>query len=136
MENMLPEQLESSITEKNVSMATALTIVTCVVTAALLVRMIIAGFITRSDLVFSWPMFSDPSYCYFDLTADTPAGPGEKINFWDYAISMDLSLTEAGAQRFLDYLREVKSMRIHGRVFIDDARGTRELRVVDGHLVD
>jgi hypothetical protein len=133
---MLPEQLESSITEKNVGMSSALTIITCVVTAGLLVRMVIAGFITRSDVVFSWPMFSDPSYCYFDLTAETPTGPGQKINFWDYAISMDLSLTQAGAQRFLDYLREVKSMHVHGRVIIDDARGTHEMRVVDGNLVD
>jgi hypothetical protein len=117
-------------------MSTALTIVTCVVTAVLLVRMVIAGFITRSDVVFSWPMFSDPSYCYFDLTAETPNGVAERINFWDYAISMDLSLTQAGAQRFLDYLRDVKSMHVHGRVFIDDARGTYEMRVVDGYLVD
>jgi len=116
-------------------MSTALTITTCVVTAGLLVRMVIAGFITRSDLVFSWPMFSDPSYCYFELTAETPTGP-EKINFWDYAISMDLSLTEAGAQRFLDYLREEKSMHVHGRVVIDDARGSHEMKVIDGYLVD
>ncbi len=134
---MLHGSLESSITENNhkVSMSTALTITTCVVTAGLLVRMVIAGFITRSDLVFSWPMFSDPSYCYFELTAETPTGPKE-INYWDYAISMDLSLTEAGAQRFLDYLREVKSMHVHGQVIIDDARGSHEMRVVDGYLVD
>ena len=117
-------------------MSSALTITTCVVTAGLLIRMVIAGFITRSDVVFSWPMFSDPSYCYFELTAETPTGSRKEINFWDYAISMDLSLTEAGAQRFLDYLREVKSMHVHGRVIIDDARGTREMRVIDGYLVD
>jgi hypothetical protein len=135
---MLHGSLESSITENNhkVSMSSALTITTCVVTAGLLVRMVIAGFITRSDLVFSWPMFSDPSYCYFEVTAEMPTGAVEKINFWDYAISMDLSLTEAGAQRFLDYLREVKSMRVNGRVTIDDARGSHEMRVIDGYLVD
>ena len=117
-------------------MSSALTITTCVVTAGLLVRMVIAGFITRSDVVFSWPMFSDPSYCYFELTAETPTGSGKKINFWDYAISMDLSLTEAGAKRILDYLLEVKSMHVHGRVIIDDARGSYEMRVIDGYLVD
>jgi hypothetical protein len=135
---MLHRQLESSIPENNpnVSMSSALTIITCVVTAGLLVRMVIAGFITRSDVVFSWPMFSDPSYCYFELTAKTPTGAEERINFWDYAISMDLSLTQAGAQRFLDYLRDEKSMHVHGRVIIDDARDTHEMKVIDGYLVD
>ena len=46
---MLPGQLESAITEENVSMSTALTIVTCVVTAVLLVRMVIAaGHVSRN----------------------------------------------------------------------------------------
>lgn len=116
-------------------MSLLLTITTCVVTAGLLIRMIIAGFITRSGVVFSWPMFAFPSYCYFELTAETPTG-AQSVNYWDYAISADLSLTRAGAQRFLDYLREVKSLSVHGRVIIDDARGLREMRVEDGHLVD
>lgn len=111
------------------------TIAACVVTVGLLVRMVIAGFVTRRDVVFSWPMFAEASYCYFELTADTSSGP-TNVNFWDYAISADLSLTEAGARRFLRYLREFKSLHAQGRVVIDDAWGPDEMKVVDGYLVD
>lgn len=116
-------------------MSSVVSVTACVVTAVLLVRMLVAGFITRSGVLFSWPMFADPSYCYFELTVG-PEPDAERINFWDYAISGDLSLTAAGVQRFLDYLREVRGVHAHGRVIVDDARGPRELEVVDGHLVD
>ncbi|GAB7141499.1 hypothetical protein [Mycobacterium riyadhense] len=115
-------------------MSSVLIVTACTVTAGLLVRMVIAGFITRSGVIFSWPMFANPSYCYLELSVDKPTG-SEPVNFWDYAISADVSLTSAGAQRFLNYLREVKSMHVNGRVIIDDARGLQEMRVCDGHLV-
>ncbi|SON60613.1 hypothetical protein MSIMFI_02109 [Mycobacterium simulans] len=116
-------------------MSSVFNVTACIVTAGLLVRMVIAGFITRSGVIFSWPMFANPSYCYLELTVDEPTG-SESINFWDYAISADVSLTSAGARRFLDYLREVKSVHVNGRVIIDNARGLHEMRVRDGYLVD
>lgn len=116
-------------------MPSVLTITACLVTAGLLVRMVIAGFITRNG-IFSWPMFTDPSYCFWELVAETPTGP-EKVNFWDYTVTVaEIDLTRDRGQQFLDFLREVKSMHVHGRLVILDAQGLHEMRVVDGHLVD
>lgn len=105
------------------------------VTGLVIVRMVIAGFLVRSDALFSWPMFSRSSFCYLHLRGEQ-AGRVVPVNQWDYLISADASMTEAGARRLLQYLNDVHGVVTNGFIVVVDEHGEHRRDVYGGHVVD
>lgn len=103
-----------------------------VVTGALIVWMVVAGFIRRPGGFLSWPMFSRGRFTVVPLTG-TREGKTVPINIYDFVTPGSFQISPAELQRIVEFLHQ-RYDRIDGVGQLLGPRGEWTIVVKDGRV--
>jgi hypothetical protein len=104
------------------------------VTALVIVRMVVVGFIQPAGQLLSWPMFTRGCYITFDFEVYSAASGTRRMNVLDMVMSDSATVTLVQLQWMADYLSE-RYERVSGQGRMAYAGGTESIRIEDGRVV-